>query len=371
MSAADEEPTAATDEEPIVEAPGERPRATTGKASAAEKSAEKPAGNKAPPKAATKGREAAWMTRLTDNAWLLIPVLVPVAVIVGMIQGAGAAFLVLIATALITVIALFWASVRTLLGETPLSGADAYALAAPRAEEEQKQAVLRALKDLEFERSVGKISDDDYSVLVSKYRAEAKRLLRVLEDDARPKRERVEGLVHARLVEAGLESMPATYRSTAETEAADAATDVKPRKKKKGKAEKSPAEPRARSVEIEPVDAPEKAAGSAATASSGNKANVDATWKSVVTMKTKESPAYTPPTKKCGECRTRNDADAVFCKKCGSRVLEGGPIDVQRTDVKAVTDRPATSTDEPASGAPNDAHDEADDNERAGEETSR
>lgn len=370
MSAADEEPTAATDKEPTVKASGDRPRATTGKASAAEKSAEKQAENDAPPKVTIKGREAAWMTRLTDNAWLLIPVLVPVAVIVGMIQGAGAAFLVLIATALITVIALFWASVRTLLGETPLSGADAYALAAPRAEEEQKQAVLRALKDLEFERSVGKISDDDYSVLVSKYRAEAKRLLRVLEDHARPKRERVEGLVHARLVEAGLESTPATYRSTAEPEAADAATDVKPRKKKKGRAEKSPAEPRPRSVEIEPIDAPEKAAGDGATASPGGKANVDATWKSVVTMKTKESPAYTPPTKKCGECRTRNDADAVFCKKCGSRVFEGAAVDVQNTDAKPVTDRP----DAPTGDAPHDAHDaheEADDNERTGEETSR
>src|SRR5690606_17644433 len=90
--------------------------------------------------------DGAWMERVTANAWVLLVLMVPAAFVVGFIQGAPAAMLVLIAAALITVIALFWSSVRTLLGEAPLSGADAYAIAAPRAEEEQKQAVLRALK---------------------------------------------------------------------------------------------------------------------------------------------------------------------------------------------------------------------------------
>src|SRR5215218_9781181 len=95
------------------------------------------------------------------------------ALLAGYVQGPSIAILVLAGGALIAVIATFWASVRTLFGETPLSGADAYALGAPRSEEEQKQAVLRALKDLEFERSVGKISEEDYKALVAKYRAEA------------------------------------------------------------------------------------------------------------------------------------------------------------------------------------------------------
>ena len=283
-----------------------------------------------------------WAERAGEQGWLLMLLFLPATAIVALIQGAAAAFLVLIAAALIAVIALFWSSVRTLLGETPLSGADAYALAAPRAEEEQKQAVLRALKDLEFERSVGKISDEDYAVLVAKYRAEAKRLLRVLEDDARPRRQRVEGLVHARLVEAGLETMPATARSVASEEPA---TDTKPKKKKRKATGRASDDPLPRTVEIEPENAAEVDDGSTAPRP---KAGVDATWKSVVTMKTKESPAYAPPTKKCAECHTRNDPDAVFCKKCGSKVFEG--------DAKA-----ATPPDEAAEPAPDaDAKDDAD-----------
>ncbi len=78
----------------------------------------------------------------------------PLAAIVGagvaglVVEGRPRRSLVLAGGALVAVIAVFWASLRLLLGETPLSGADAYALGAPRAEEEQKQAVLRALKDL-------------------------------------------------------------------------------------------------------------------------------------------------------------------------------------------------------------------------------
>jgi uncharacterized membrane-anchored protein YhcB (DUF1043 family) len=112
--------------------------------------------------------------------------------------------LVLAGVALVAVIALFWQSLRTLLGETPLSGADAYALGAPRTEEEQKRAVLRALKDLEFERAVGKISDDDYKQLVVHYRKEAKRLLRVIDEQNAPQRAKAAAVAAERLAKLGL-----------------------------------------------------------------------------------------------------------------------------------------------------------------------
>lgn len=112
--------------------------------------------------------------------------------------------LLLAGVAIASVIALFWGSLRTLLGETRLTGADAYAIGAPRAEEEQKRAVLRALKDLEFERSVGKISEEDYRELVGRYRHEAKRLLRLIDDSATEERARAEKLVQSRLVRAGI-----------------------------------------------------------------------------------------------------------------------------------------------------------------------
>lgn len=178
----------------------------------------------------------------------------------GYVADASAVVLVLCGGALITVIALFWASVRTLVGEAPLSGADAYALGAPRAEEEQKRAVLRALKDLEFERSVGKISEEDYQALVAKYRSEAKRLLRVLDEDAQPHRARVEALIERRLQKEGV---------AAEPEGDDEAK----------------AEPTAKKNEAK---APEGKKGK-------------------------------PGKVACIKCGTKNDVDAVFCKKCGAR----------------------------------------------------
>jgi len=142
---------------------------------------------------------------------LSLPMLVVIAigvfallVAIGYVFTAPVAVLLLAALALMGVISFFWSSLRTLLGETRLSGADAYAIGAPRLEEEQKRAVLRALKDLEFERAVGKISDDDYRQLAVRYRDEAKRLLRLIDENAAADRERAQGIVTSMLIEEGL-----------------------------------------------------------------------------------------------------------------------------------------------------------------------
>lgn len=226
--------------------------------------------------------------RFAQSSKIGLPVVVLLgAIVAGARLGAPGAVLVLAGGALIAVIAAFWVSVRTLLGETPLSGADAYALGAPRAEEEQKRAVLRALKDLEFERSVGKISDEDYAELVARYRAEAKRLIRKLDEEAIPRREQVEGLVRRRLEREGLVEHEGADEEAVEEkprESEPPRDEAKPKKKKKKKgALRDKSEPSA-------------------------KADADAT----VEPTTKTGVA-------CAKCGTLNDADAVFCKKCGAR----------------------------------------------------
>jgi hypothetical protein len=123
---------------------------------------------------------------------------------VGYLMGPALGILVLAAGAAVWAIATLWGSVRALVGETPLTGEDAFAMGAPSVEEEQKRAVIRAIKDLEFERSVGKISEEDYAVLVAKYRAEAKRLLRVLDERASPQRAKAEKLVASHLATKGI-----------------------------------------------------------------------------------------------------------------------------------------------------------------------
>jgi zinc-ribbon domain len=183
----------------------------------------------------------AWTTARFDSlVWVLPVVSIAAALAVGAVYGVGTALLTLAGGVLLIVISILWASVRTLSGDAPITLEEAIALGAPTAAEEQKRAVLRALKDLEFERSVGKIAEADYEELVARYRSEAKRLLRAVDEDLAPIRERA-----AAYVAEQLGAVPSPKRS-------------KPPKKTD-----------------EPV---------------------------------------------CPSCRTDNDADAAFCKKCGAKL---------------------------------------------------
>ena len=80
----------------------------------------------------------------------------------------------LTAASLMLVLALFafWQSVRALFGRgvdevAAAVGGDRAALL------DEKGALLRALKDLEFERAVGKVSEADHARLEASYRARA------------------------------------------------------------------------------------------------------------------------------------------------------------------------------------------------------
>jgi hypothetical protein len=257
--------------------------------------------------------------KLAEYARVGLPALtVAIALTAGIVQGPASAILVLAGGALIGVIAIFWASVRTLLGETPLSGADAYALAAPRAEEERKRAVLRALKDLEFERSVGKISEEDYAELVARYRAEAKRLLREIDEEAQPRHERAAALVAKRLRREGLTG---TDTGAPSPEKPVAETDEEP---------------------LEPTDADDESSRDRKEAAPIARRDKSKKRKKPRDPAATEAPAATPAitpeaaTRTCAECGTKNDPDAVFCKKCGAR---------QEAAAEAKTATAATSDD--------------------------
>src|SRR5689334_2162947 len=104
--------------------------------------------------------------RLLGNATLWVaPVTVVGALAIGVAVGLGPAFLVLAGGVLLGAVMLLWSSLGRLTGETPLTFDEAIGLAAPSAEEERKRSVVRALKDLDYERSVGKISEEDYADL--------------------------------------------------------------------------------------------------------------------------------------------------------------------------------------------------------------
>ena len=132
---------------------------------------------------------------------------IAIAVVVGFSYGLELSVLLLAASALGLVIALLWASVRNLTGETPLTLDEALMLGAPTAEEEQKRAVLRALKDLEFERSVGKLSEADYQAYSARYREEARRLIERVDASLGQARELAEKLLTERVQGSNLDDL--------------------------------------------------------------------------------------------------------------------------------------------------------------------
>lgn len=126
--------------------------------------------------------------------------------VAGYMAGVQVAFLVLAAGVLTLVIALMWGSVQSLTGGATIGFEEALGMGAPSKVEEEKRSVLRALKDLDYERGVGKISPEDYAELSAKYRAEAKRLIQSVDDALSPARSEVEQAIGKRLERAGVEA---------------------------------------------------------------------------------------------------------------------------------------------------------------------
>lgn len=144
---------------------------------------------------------------LSDNARWLYPLSVIVlATVLGQFFGLGLSLLIVAGGSLGASIWLIWSSLQGLGSDAPITLEEALSLGAPSAEEEQKRSVLRALKDLEYERAVGKISDEDYEALAEHYRGEAKRLLRAVDRDLSPERERAERILAERLAAARVAS---------------------------------------------------------------------------------------------------------------------------------------------------------------------
>jgi hypothetical protein len=186
------------------------------------------------------------------------------AIIAGTFYGVQLVVLTLAAAALLLVIFLLWSSVQALAGESELTFEEAFSLGTRSAEEEQKRAVLRALKDLEYERSVGKIGEDDYHEYAARYRAEAKRLIQVLDENLAEGRKQVEVELARRLAKVDGKS----------TEGESAA-----------EAKSSPSASEAHGDERETLEKAEE---------------IKATAK-----------------RECSECQAKNELDARFCKACG------------------------------------------------------
>ena len=128
---------------------------------------------------------------------------------------------------------------------------------------------MNNLRDLKFDHDGGKISTPDFETLDAKLRGQAKEVLRLLDEDAAPFRQRAEEMITESLASAG----GTPYRT-------------KP-------ADRGPEEDVAAETEGPDRGEPETVA---------------------------RTESAEPVRLECPECATPNEPDAVFCKKCGTRV---------------------------------------------------
>lgn len=161
--------------------------------------------------------------------------------------GLGAALILLAGGALVLFI---WLSFRAVQSVTEPDDDSILVEAAPTAAQTRKQSAMRALKDIEFERSIGNLTEDDYRELEGRYREEAKLAMREVDHERQQLRERAEAIAKRALDKA--------FAEEEETEAA----------------------------KEEPAEAPK------------------------------------PTTLVCPKCKTKNDPDAAFCKRCAEKLGE-------------------------------------------------
>lgn len=215
--------------------------------------------------------------------------------------GLPTALMMMAGVLLLTVIGILWQSLQSLGGESSLTLEEAMTLAAPPAEEEQKRAVLRSLKDLEYERSVGKVGEADYAELSARYRDEARRWLQDLDTRYDPARQRAERDLEARLRAA---------RGASEEAASSLGQAVGAQGGELGGAALEPdatipGTPRASKKPKRPRPQPSKA--------EAGEGMLEASESSQATA---ASPETVTPTRKCEECGARNELRLDRCQQC-------------------------------------------------------
>ena len=190
--------------------------------------------------------------------------LIGATIVVFMSRGQSAAGIILLSCAVFAAAFVGLAALRTFLplaGRTFSTGPELLGGRTRAALEREKTLVLRSIKELEFDRGMGKVSEKDFGEMSARLRARAARLMRQL--DA--------GSVYREQIEKEIEKRVGGRRAGSQTQ--------------------DPAYPIAGPV-------PRPATGS------GRPDPVEE----------RSGPAV------CGACSTPNDPDARFCKSCGARM---------------------------------------------------
>lgn len=210
--------------------------------------------------------------------WIAVVVLVLGATIVRIRFGWPAVLLWLAFCALSGAILLFWEALRAALDPNSRgdeNDLDHRALALAELEE-RKRAALRALRDVQQEYALGKLSDEDARALEERYRSEARQVMQALDDLLGEHLSRAEAEFD-RLARAILES------NRNESELADREKSSERLHSSEGTAKPEPVEERER-------------------------------------KRFEASSAQQDERIECSACNTLNDSDARFCKSCGTPI---------------------------------------------------
>jgi ribosomal protein L40E len=242
-------------------------------------------------------------------------------------------------TLLVAIVAL-WQSLRYAFGAGDTMAARLGERSMEReALEDEKAALLRGMSDLKFEKQIGKIADGDFERLDAGLRTRAREVMRILDDDVRPFREKAESLIQEKVAAVKARD---PYRG----DAADDALAPK-RKKKRKKVGEGPARAEAKDraeaneasvatdraeakAEVVPPPAERDGPGEGPPRAEETE-TVAAVAPSAERDGKGEGPSRAEATDEtatsaliCPSCAARNDADAAFCKKCGHRLEEAG-----------------------------------------------
>ena len=140
-------------------------------------------------KNAGTGGEVEQITPFLQGTWVRVAAVVLVILtvaFVGMRAGTGTALIMLAGAALLLVILFAFRSVQAAFEPAE----DLVSLAAKTTTAEAwKKTALKAIKDLEYERALGNVADEDYKKLLDAYREEAKLALRAVDDERQIRRE--------------------------------------------------------------------------------------------------------------------------------------------------------------------------------------
>jgi hypothetical protein len=178
--------------------------------------------------------------------------------------------------------------------------------------EREKALVLRSIKELEFDRAMGKVADADFHEMVARLRARAIGLMKQLDEGGGAFRLEIE-----REVERRLAARSAGARGAAEPAAAPGRGAAAPGDDDTGEA---PTPAGGTRVEGGALAMADEGTGRGARAAEG-RGQASGAGSDIPEL---AAGSAAPAARACAGCGTRNDPDARFCKSCGAR-LDAAP----------------------------------------------